>query len=425
MRLRIVIPTVALILTGCASSARDAAQPHAAANPAAAAAAASPTVHTTDRVLILANRDGAVAVRTATGAVTFRAPYGVAAPDSSTIVQAQPIDSGTRVVASDPISGVARWTHDVAGTRRVRVVSPGGRFVALVDGDISFPGQPRSATVIDVATANATRELHISGNLDPEAFSTDGRYLYTLAFLPPMNPTRYSVRRIDLRTGTVGAVPDRDGGVRDPMPGYAQTQLMSPDGHQLYTFYVSAEPVHAHGETYHAWVHVLNLAEGWAHCVELDEAIGVSGAANAGLATSPDGSRLFATDGVSHSISAIDTKTLRVVRTRFLPELAGTDAPSVTASDGPSVFVRAGSQLRALDAGTLALEAAPSIADGSGLTAVHLDRSGSALYLLTTEGVLVVDARGRLVRRWATPGDATSIDPAVTAPGHGAYRCAC
>ena len=52
---------------------------------------------------------------------------------------------------------------------------------------------------------------------------------------------------------------------------------MSPDGKQLYTFYASAEPVHDGDETYHAWVHVLNLEKGWAHCVDLDERIGIMG----------------------------------------------------------------------------------------------------------------------------------------------------
>ena len=56
--------------------------------------------------------------------------------------------------------------------------------------------------------------------------SPDGRYLYVLDFLPAMTPNRYSVRRVDLQTRSIEPVPDRDGGVRDPMPGYASTQVM-------------------------------------------------------------------------------------------------------------------------------------------------------------------------------------------------------
>jgi hypothetical protein len=59
------------------------------------------------------------------------------------------------------------------------------------------------------------------------------------------------------------------------------------------------------------------------------------------------------------------------------------------------------------------------------ITALHVDAAGKTLYLLTQDGLLVADRRGRIVRRWPSPGNATSIDPAVTVPGSGAYRCAC
>jgi outer membrane protein assembly factor BamB len=415
MRLRAAILALSLALAACGSTAQ---------HTAGAPKPAQPAPRQADRVLILANYDGAVSVRTATGAVAFRAPYGVAAPDSSTIVQAQPITTGTRVVASDPLTGVPRWSHDVAGTRRVRVVSPGARFVALVDGDISSASQPRASTMIGIATAKGTRELKLEGNFDPEAFSVDGRYLFALQFVPATNPTRYSVRRIDLRTTRVEAVPGRDGGDRRPMSGYSRTQLMSPDGHQLYTFYATTVPIHEGRDTYHAFVHVLNLAKGWAYCIDLDERIGASGTVNPGLAVSPDGSRLFVTDGVSNAIAAVDTTTLHVIRTRFSPELANADQPAVTASDGRTVFTRYGSALTAIDARTLTPDLRPALSV-SGVTALHLDATGEAFYLLTQDGLLVADRRGRIVHRWPSPGDATSIDPAVTVPGSGAYRCAC
>ncbi|HEY5012354.1 MAG TPA: hypothetical protein VIK61_06565, partial [Acidimicrobiia bacterium] len=308
MRLRFAIPALVLALTACGSTSHDTVAPRTPVVPVGAAGERAP--RPADRVLIFKSYQGAVAVGTTTGTVAFRAPYGMAAPDSSTIVQAQPITTGTRVVASDPLTGVPRWSHDVTGTRRVRVVSPGGRSVALVDGDLNIAEQPRAATVIDVATAQGTRTLRLAGNFDPEAFSVDGRTLFALEFIPAMNPERYSVRRIDLQTLHVSTVLGRDGEDRTPMSGYSRTQLMSPDGTQLYTFYATSAPVTEHGETYHAFVHVLNLAKGWAHCIDLDEKIGASGQVNPGLAVSPDGSRLFVTDGVADAIAAIDTHTL-------------------------------------------------------------------------------------------------------------------
>jgi outer membrane protein assembly factor BamB len=423
MRLRFVVAAVVglvtVALSGCGSTGREAARPHVVAQPVVAP-------RQSDRVLILANREGSVSVRTATGRVAFRAPFGMAAPDSSTVVQAQPMAGGTRVVASDPLTGVARWTHDVAGTRRVRVVSPGGRFVALVDGNLSGPSDARASTTIDVVTATGTRRLALEANLDPEAFSVDGRYMYALDFLPALNPTRYSVRRIDLRTLHIEAVPDRDGGVRAPMPGYARTQLLSADGRQLYTFYASPEVVHDGDETYSAWVHVLNLDKGWAHCVDLNEKIGVGGNSNPALAESPDGSRLFLTDGTTHAFVAVDTKTLRVVRTRFTTPIATSDAPALLATDGNTLFARDGyiGALSTVDARTLA-PVGRKISGLPEISALRMDGSGQALYVLTQSGLLVVDRRGKVVHRWPNPGDAFSIDPSVTTPGSGVYRCAC
>jgi hypothetical protein len=365
-------------------------------------------------------------VRAATGDVEFRAPYGVAAPDSSTVVQAQPISTGTRVAASDA-GGIARWSHDVAGTRTVRVVSPGGKFVALVDGNLNTPNDARSATTVTVVTATGARELRVRGNVDPEAFSTDGKYLYVLDFLPAMNPTHYSVSRVDLQTQRVESVPDRNGKVGDPMPGYAQRQLMSADGSQLYTFYASAEPVTENYEKpYFAWVHVLNLDEGWAYCVGLDETIGVRGEADPALAESPDGSRLFLTDGVTNALASIDTKSLKVLRTRFsAPPLTGLQASAFLATDGDTLFTRDGyAGLSTIDAGTLERSKQVITAPAT-ISTVRVDHSSEALYVLTDQGMFVLDRRGRVLRTWANPGDATSIDPSVTVPGSGAYRCAC
>jgi DNA-binding beta-propeller fold protein YncE len=169
---------------------------------------------------------------------------------------------------------------------------------------------------------------------------------------------------------------------------------------------------------------VLNLEHGWAHCLDLDEKIAVDGGANVGMAVSPDGSRLFVTDGISHAVVAIDTATLKVVRTRFLPSLAA-DQTAIDATDGQTVFARdPDGGLSTVDARTLAAGKV-SISGTNGISAMRLDASGQVLYLLTRDGLLVVDTRGRVIHRWPAPGDATSIDPAVTVPGRGAYRCAC
>jgi hypothetical protein len=201
---------------------------------------------------------------------------------------------------------------------------------------------------------------------------------------------------------------------------------MSADGHQLYTFYASPDAVHDGDETYFAWVHVLNLEHGWAHCVDLNEKIGVGGDSNPALAESPDGSRLFLTDGTTHAFVAIDTKTLKVVRTRFTAPLATSTAPALLATDATTLFARDGyiGALSTVDARTLAPDA-HRISGLPEISALRMDGSGQVLYVLTQSGLLVVDRRGKILHRWPNPGDAFSIDPSVTTPGSGVYRCAC
>ena len=76
-----------------------------------------------------------------------------------------------------------------------------------------------------------------------------------------------------------------------------------------------------------------------------------------------------------------------------------------------------------IDAGTLAL-AKPFIR-AAAMSALRVDGPRRTLYLLTDSDLLVLDTRGRILRRLPNPGDATSLDPSVTVPGSGAYQCAC
>ena len=147
----------------CVRQHRRRAEPGCAAPDDAARAA----VHVADPAVLLSTQTGTVSVRTATGGVGFRAPNGIVAPDHSTIVQAEPMTTGTRVVASDAVSGAARWSHDVAGSWRVRVVAPGGRYVALVDGKLQAASIARTTTVVTVATATHAR--HVSLRRQPRS----------------------------------------------------------------------------------------------------------------------------------------------------------------------------------------------------------------------------------------------------------------
>src|SRR3954471_6930933 len=122
-RVALAIAIAVTSMIGCAAcgSARDATRP---AGDGSARLRPVGAVRPGHHLLMVADRQGVVAVDGANGRAAFRAPYGAAAPDASTIVQAAPIVAGTRVVASNPRTGAVQWSHDVRGQRRVRVVSP-------------------------------------------------------------------------------------------------------------------------------------------------------------------------------------------------------------------------------------------------------------------------------------------------------------
>ena len=154
---------------------------------------------------------------------------------------------------------------------------------------------------VDDRRARRTRTYDIAANIEPEAFSTDGGALFVVQYLPPMDPDRYQVRRLDLGTGELTLVPSVDGANQGQMPGIARTSVMAPDGRRLYTLYTSEE----NGQRY-SFVHVLDLDRQWAHCVDLPLTFGADPEAM-GIAIDPNGSRVYVADVAAGKLAAIDT----------------------------------------------------------------------------------------------------------------------
>jgi hypothetical protein len=124
-------------------------------------------------------------------------------------------------------------------------------------------------------------------------------------------------------------------------------------------------------------------------------------------------------------VAAVDTRSLRVLRTRFVPALENRQVPAVLATNGAALFLRDdSSNVAMVDPRTL-VRRERAFLGASTMTALRIDRTGKAFYVLTAGDLLVVDSRGRVVHQWPNPGEATSVDPSVTVPGSGAYRCAC
>ena len=65
----------------------------------------------------------------------------------------------------------------------------------------------------------------------------------------------------------------------------------------------------------HAFVHVLDLKNEWAHCVDLTEGFATKPERSTALTLSPDGDRLYVANTSTGSMAEIDTETLLIPRT--------------------------------------------------------------------------------------------------------------
>jgi YVTN family beta-propeller protein len=138
----------------------------------------------------------------------------------------------------------------------------------------------------------------------------------------------------------------------------------------------------------HAFVHVLNLAIGWAYCLDLPDPFGHGPAAGHAMALRPDGRQLLVADITGGRLAVADTETLTV--TRVMPVPTGT-GPAGLAATRYRTFLGLDGAVAAVDHGsgsTTPLWKAPgeirgldvdrdgarlAVADPDGVTWVHLD----------------------------------------------------
>src|SRR5262245_14995756 len=353
--------------------------------------------------LFVGTEAGPLLVRVPSGSVVFDHAGSVGSLGGSFAVSPS-WTSGSTLLRTVDASGASVGSTRVDGSLAVGVVAESGGAVALVqplpDGwDPSVP-VPRSDTTLVVADPNGIREAvtyHLRGNYDPEAFSTDDRTLFLIQHLPAETPTVYRVTALDLRSGDVYPVFGPYKGPAERMPGIRLQQTMSPNDDQLYTLYSSAQPGYAphqapvaSGATV-SFVHVLSLAEGWAHCVGLPEMLWDRPASEQALATSPNGRLLYVVNAALGVVTVMDTKTLAILRTQTIGRtLDGVTRTSAVVGDGgAALYIGAAGEVARIDADTLKVTDVWQTGDVSGLS---LSADGKRLYVASGDDVEVLDA---------------------------------
>lgn len=379
-----------------------------------------------DGLLFVASGDGLRAIRAGSGSVARTIPEGLAAPRLASLVSTTFEGSDTTVTRTTP-AGATLAQASVPGDVVVRVVTD--ELVALADragaGATPYLPAPKERTRIVILDDEGTqREYRLEGNFEPEAFKVDGSELFMIEYIPAMAPERYRVRRLRLGSGRVLPIGRLKLRAPGQMQGTGRTQVMSPYGDELYTLYTQqAELGHpseagahagsAHGEREaggHAFVHLLNLQDSWAHCIDLPPAFGSASATGSAIAVNPSGKRVFVADWTRGVIAALNPRRVSVVARAAL-HLGHAETRTSAAATNEAVFVGGEETIVVIDPATLAVVDRWTV-DGE---VRDLEVVEDLMYVTTPSSILVLDAGdGHELRRIAVE-DATAIEGIVPA----------
>ncbi|MEA2433627.1 MAG: hypothetical protein QOG54_1084 [Actinomycetota bacterium] len=349
-------------------------------------------------LLFVEDGDRLTAFDPASGTSTWSAPDVLMAPGLGRGFRLAPTSGSPRLIALDPTSGGEVAAMGVPNGLTLRVASSTGRSVALVSGGESSVYDPvaRDHTTIVVAKPDegTMKRFELKGNFEPEAFSTDDSKLYMIEYVND-DMTRYRVRMMRIHSGDVLPIGRLTKAAPDIMRGIGRTQVYSPDASVLYTLYTKQPPNTAHRDAsdiinkhqVHAFVHVLNLDEDWAHCIDLPMPFGLDTDPATLLTISPDGSWLYAGDG--RRIAVIDTYEQAVSNLQKTDEVSG----SAKALVGPDerLYVGDGSKIEIFDGGTL--DPIGTFEVPAGIGALGMSTDGLRLFVGGEHQVFVIDSK--------------------------------
>lgn len=309
--------------------------------------------------LLLQAAGGLALVSPDTGEVAEQIAGGVATPDGASFVSAT-AQPGETIVTRTTLAGDVLDRYTVPRELGVRVVSDD--LVALTErtepGTTAYLPAPKERTFIVVLSADGTsREYMLGGNFEPEAFKVDGKELFMIEYIPALAPERYRVRRLKLNTGAIRPIGRLKLSAPGQMQGTGRTQVMAPSGDELYTLYTQqVEPGHEiemeDTSDKKAFVHLLNLRDAWAHCIDLPSVFASGRATASALAVNTAGSRVYVADWTNGAVAEVNPRRLRVVGTVGV-DFGSEDDSTFAAADANRVFIGGLNEVVVLDAESL------------------------------------------------------------------------
>jgi DNA-binding beta-propeller fold protein YncE len=361
--------------------------------------------------LLLTTRTGVEAVST-TGAVRYRIAGGVTTADGATVMAT----AGDRLLVWDARTGLISATVPVGPGLVVSTVSPDGHDVALTTTPSSTylpAGRSRTQiTVVKLPGKTLTR-YDLTGNFAPDAFSSDGRDLFLVSYLPAEAPNRYQITSLDLVSSTVDGVFGREKEALEDMQGVAGMKAFAPDHKALYTLYLRPPTQPGAGpDNMRAEVHTLKLDARWAHCVDLPEGIGGSNLSASAIAVSPDGSHLYVVDRAARRLVEVDTDALTVTRSVDVPFSAPSSSAAIVMSRDGRLYIGDGPSILAIRTDTLAVSA--RLPTAGPVSALAVAGDGHGLFASSPHHIDAFDVAHGPQTSTPLPDDAVAISHILT-----------
>lgn len=214
--------------------------------------------------------DGVGAVATGRTDPVWHEPGAVAALDGSVVfsIRTDVGNGAPRLVRLDPHTGDERDAWAVPAGLTIAAVAPAGTWIALTDRRPGYGAQGFAHTtlaVFDTEAGEVSHLLNLTGDVQPEAFSTDGSRVFALQYFRG----HYRVRTIAVDGTLVEDTFDRDKTPAEDMHGHPIHGVLSADHTLLATLYRDPS-----SDDDPAFVHVLDLSSHWSFCVDLPAPFG-------------------------------------------------------------------------------------------------------------------------------------------------------
>ncbi len=198
------------------------------------------------------------------------------------------------LVSTQPGGSVDNHWTDLPPGFELRALSTAGSQAALVRHRFGDGGRVLSSDIliaersmVDPAIPAKVTIHHLEGLIEPEAFATDGASLFVIDHQAGSEPGTYRIRPLNLVTGELEEMlgPSKQPLIED-MNGTGRRQIWGLNDHRLYTLYIrQTDHLHASGRSgTDGFVHILDLDEEWAFCLDLPPTFGKGDLATTALA---------------------------------------------------------------------------------------------------------------------------------------------